>query len=62
MSAAIGMMSTAARPSISQAAFKALKSVIPKEPHPYFIWPQTVKNQPVAMSFFAKRFARTATM
>lgn len=62
MSAAIGMMGTAARPSISQAAFKALKAVIPKEPHPYFIWPQTTQAQPVRMRFFATRFARTATM
>ena len=56
------MMGTAARPSISQAAFKALKAVIPKEPHPYFIWPQTAQAQPVRMRFFATRFARTATM
>lgn len=62
MSAAIGMMGSAARPSIAEVAFKALKSALPKEPHPFFISSATKANQPIAMRWYATRIARTASL
>ncbi|KAH8144271.1 uncharacterized protein LAJ45_11755 [Morchella importuna] len=33
-----------------------------EEPHPFFIYPKTVKAQPVQLKFYTTRLARAASM
>ena len=50
-----------ASPRVMAQLLKSAKNMLPKEAHPFFIFPKTVKAEPVHLPFYLSRAANTAT-